>query len=145
MIEAKKVETVLWQLPPSFKRDDERLEAALEAIADRAPCRHAVELRHPSWFTADVYDLLRSYRAALVIADDPKFPFVERKLTTSWTYIRFHRGRAGARGAYSPKELDTWRRRIAAWRARTEVVAYFNNDWEAFAVDNARRLGSAFG
>jgi uncharacterized protein YecE (DUF72 family) len=140
LTEAGKLEAILWQLPPSFRRNDERLAAALEAIRARAPGRHAIEFRHPSWFTADVYTLLRERDVALAIADDPEFPFQERELTTSWTYIRFHRGGRGAGGAYSEKELATWRRRIAAWRAQSEVVAYFNNDSESLAVDNARAL-----
>jgi len=28
----------------------------------------------------------------------------------------------------------------AGWRSSVEVFVYFNNDWEAFAVRNARRL-----
>ena len=79
---AKRVEAVLWQLPPSFKRDDERLAAALDAIAERAPGRHVVELRHASWFTPDVYSLLNEREVALAIVDDPALPFVERRLTT---------------------------------------------------------------
>ncbi len=51
-----------------------------------------------------------------------------------------HRGTRGGSGHYSAAELATWRRRIAAWRTRVEVLAYFNNDWEAFAVDNASKL-----
>ena len=43
-------------------------------------------------------------------------------------------------GGYSPGELATWKRRIAAWRATTEVLVYFNNTRAAFAVDNAASL-----
>ena len=141
--ESGKLGVVLWQLPPNFKRDDERLDAALTAIGEQAPGRHCVELRDPSWFTADVYSLLRSHHAALVIADDPELAFGARELTTSWTYVRLHRGSHGRRGNYSASELATWTRRIAAWRARREVFAYFNNDWEAFAVHNARALAGS--
>lgn len=142
--QARKLEAILWQLPPSFHRNDERLDAALEAIRARAPGRHAVEFRHQSWFTADVHALLRAHDVALAIADDPEFPFQQRERTSSWTYVRFHRGGRGAQGGYSERELATWRRRIAAWRARTEVVAYFNNDAGAFAFDNARALRDGF-
>ena len=137
---AGKLEAILWQLPPTFRRDDERLDAALAAIRARAPGRHVVEFRHPSWFTADVYSLLGARDAALAIADDPELPFVERRLTTSWAYVRLHRGGRGKQGRYTPTELATWRRRIAAWRARAGVVAYFNNDQGAFAVVNAAAL-----
>jgi uncharacterized protein YecE (DUF72 family) len=138
---ARKLEAILWQLPPSFKRDDERLDAALVAIRERAPGRHAVEFRHPTWFAGDVYALLGEHNAALVIPDSPEYPFAERKLTADWTYVRLHRsGRGASRGKYGKRELATWKRRIAAWRAHAEALVYFNNDWEGFAVDNARAL-----
>ena len=137
LAEARKLEAILWQLPPSFKRDDDRLDAALSVIRERAPGRHAVELRHPSWFVPGVYELLRGHGVALVIADDPDFPFSKRELTTDWTYVRMHRG---SRGNYTPAELATWRRRIAAWRARSEVLVYFNNTAEASAAINAAQL-----
>jgi uncharacterized protein YecE (DUF72 family) len=137
MVEAGKLGPVLWQLPENFKRDDERLAGVLE----RAPAgRHAFEFRHPSWFADDVYAILGVHGAALVVSDSPKWPFQTRKLTTDWTYVRFHYGRRGHGGNYSKAEIDTWRRRIAAWRARAEVYAYFNNDWRGFAVRNARLL-----
>ena len=132
-----KLGPILWQLPPNFKRDDDRLGATLENLA---PGRHCFEFRHPSWFTAAVYDLLRDAGAALVIGDDPEMPFQTREITTDWSLIRFHRGSRWRRGKYSARELDSWKRRIAAWRSDVEIYAYFNNDWEGFAVDNARWL-----
>lgn len=128
---------VLWQLPANFQRDDERLADALAALDSG---RHALELRHPSWFCADVYALLREHGVALVIADHPENDFQTHELTTDWTYVRFHYGNRGRDGRYSDAEIETWRRRIAAWRSRVEVLAYFNNDWEAFAPANAERL-----
>ncbi len=135
--EAGKLGPVLWQLPENFRRDDDRLAGAL----GRAPAGlHAFEFRHPSWFTADVYALLREHGAALVVSDHPKWPFQTRKLTADWTYVRLHCGRRGRGGNYSNAELATWKRRIAAWRAQTEVFVYLNNDWKAHAVRNARTL-----
>jgi uncharacterized protein YecE (DUF72 family) len=61
-------------------------------------------------------------------------------MTADWTFVRFHYGARGRNGNYSVSELETWRRRIAAWRRRTEVLAYFNNDWNGYAVENARWL-----
>jgi uncharacterized protein YecE (DUF72 family) len=139
---AGKLGPILWQLPGNFQRDDERLAGALEALRDR-PGRHAFEFRHPSWFAPEVYERLRSADAALVIADDPERPFQARELTASWTYLRFHRS-AGGGGRYPPPELKTWRRRIAAWRSRTGVFAYFNNDWKGHAPANARELAGSF-
>jgi len=134
---AGKLGPMLWQLPESFHRDDERLAGALADLPDG---RHCVEFRHESWFCEPVYELLRSHGIALVIADDPDRPFQTREMTAEWTYVRFHRGGRGRGGNYSRSELDTWVRRIAAWRSRVEVFAYFNNDWQAFAPRNARYL-----
>ena len=140
LAKARKLEAILWQLPPSFKRDDERLDAALAAIRARAPGRHAVEFRHPTWFTEDVYSLLRGHDVALAVADDPDFAFQQRVRTTSWAYVRMHRGRRGQAGRYSAAELATWRRRIAAWRATTGVLVYFNNSQQASAIHHAAAL-----
>lgn len=130
---------ILWQLPETFHRDDERLRQALDRLP---PGRHAFEFRHPSWFHPDVYSLLRERGAALVIGDHPERPFQAHELTAGWTYVRFHHGRCGRRGNYSERELDDWARRLRAWRRRAEAYVYFNNDWEGFAVRNARELRS---
>jgi uncharacterized protein YecE (DUF72 family) len=135
LVEAGRLGPVLWQLPETFHRDDERLAAALARLPEG---RHAWEFRHASWFTDDVYALLREHDAALVVGDTPGRPFQERVVTASWSYVRFHRGSRGRRGNYSETELREW----ARWLGRLDVPAwaYFNNDWEAFAVRNARRL-----
>jgi len=133
---AGKLGPVLWQLPAGFRRDDERLASALSALS---PGRHAFEFRHASWFDDDVYALLREHDAALVVADrapDPPTAWVD---TAGWAYIRFHYGR-GRNGEYSGRELQVWAERIA--RAPGDVYVYFNNDWEGFAIENARALRS---
>ena len=133
---------VLWQLPENFHRDDERLAGALAALP---PGRHAFEFRHASWFAKDVYSMLREHGVALVIGDDPGRPFQTLERTADWTYIRFHRGNRGRGGNYSGAEIDTWARRIAQWRRRAEVFAYYNNDWEGYAIRNAKRLQDRLG
>jgi uncharacterized protein YecE (DUF72 family) len=137
LLDARKMGPLLWQLPETFHRDEERLAAALEAMP---AVRNCIEFRHPSWFTGDVYELLREHRVALVIGDHPERPFQSYERTAGWTYIRLHHGSRGRRGNYSIAELEAWKRRIAAWRRETEVFVYANNDWEAFAVRNATWL-----
>jgi uncharacterized protein YecE (DUF72 family) len=137
LVDSGKLGPVLWQLPGNFHRSDERLASALERLP---PGRHCFEFRHPSWFAPEVYALLRGCGAALVIGDDPKRPFQTHELTAGWTFIRFHRGRRGRNGNYSETELEEWKRRIAAWRSKVDVYAYFNNDWEGYAVANAQWL-----
>jgi uncharacterized protein YecE (DUF72 family) len=132
-----KIGPVLWQLPPTFKRNDERLAEALDALP---PSRHCFEFREPSWYADEVYALLRDHGAALVIPDSPKYLFRTLELTADWTFIRFHHGSRGRRGNYSESELEEWAQRIEAWRREADVYVYFNNDWEGFAVENGRWL-----
>jgi uncharacterized protein YecE (DUF72 family) len=139
-----KMGPLLWQLPPTFKRDDERLASALERLPRHE--RHAVEFRHPSWFADDVYTLLRAHGAALVIGDRPEVKeFQAYVFTAGWTIVRFHYGSRGRRGNYSEAELREWARRLAGWSTDVEILAYFNNDWEFFAVRNALRLKKLLG
>jgi uncharacterized protein YecE (DUF72 family) len=138
LVGSPKLGPVLWQLPPNFKRDDERLASALEALPSG---RHCFEFREPSWYVDEVYCLLREANAALVIPDSPKYPFRALELTADWTFIRFHHGSRGRNGNYSERELEEWAGRIAGWRGSgADVHAYFNNDWEGFAVKNGLRL-----
>ncbi|HEU0303411.1 MAG TPA: DUF72 domain-containing protein [Gaiellaceae bacterium] len=122
---AGKLGPVLWQLPPNFRRDDERLSSFLDGLP---AWRHCVELRHESWFAEDVYALLRERDVALVAADDPRMPFQTRRRTAGWMYARLHHGDRPD-GDYSDRALAAWRRRLAAWSADGDVYAYFNNDW----------------
>ena len=128
---------LLWQLPPTFRRDDERLRAALERLP---PGRHCFEFREPSWFADEVYDLLSRHRVALVIGDDPRRPFQTHVITTDFTFVRYHAGSHGGNGNYSESELDEWAGRIEGWRERVSVYAYFNNDWEGYAIANGLGL-----
>jgi uncharacterized protein YecE (DUF72 family) len=142
LAETPKLGPIVWQLPGNFHRDDDRLAGALARLR---PGRHAFEFRHASWFAPEVYALLREHGAALIIGDHPERPFQSHELTTDWTFVRLHYGRRGRRGNYSEAELRTWQRRLAQWRRRVEVFVYFNNDWEGFAVRNAKRLKALLG
>jgi len=138
LIDAGRLGPVLWQLPPNFARDDERLAAALRALP---PGRHAFEFRNESWFTPDVYALLREHDAAFVIAHRKGIPFPDDVVTADFAFLRFHFGARGRRGNYSATELDEWAGHVAGLaRSELDVFAYFNNDWEAFAPCNALAL-----
>jgi uncharacterized protein YecE (DUF72 family) len=132
-----KLGPVLWQFPANFHRDEDRLADALAVLPAG---RHAFEFRHRSWFTTDVFELLRAYGAALAFGDHPERPWQPLELTAGWTFIRFHYGSRGRRGNYSETELQEWADRLSGVRREAEVYAYFNNDWEGFAVANATRL-----
>ncbi|HKG10084.1 MAG TPA: DUF72 domain-containing protein, partial [Gaiellaceae bacterium] len=96
--------------------------------------------REPSWYVEEVYAALRDHGVALVIPDSPKYPFRTLELTADWTFVRFHHGTRGRRGNYSESELQEWAARVEEWRGNVDVYAYFNNDWEGFAVANGRRF-----
>jgi uncharacterized protein YecE (DUF72 family) len=137
LIEAERLGPVLWQLPENFHRDDERLQGWLELLPVG---RHTIEFRHQSWFSPAVMRLLRDRGVALTIGHHPKRPFQSMEATASWRFLRFHYGARGRGGNYSATELAEWARRIAQWRRREEVFAYFNNDWNGFAPRNALSL-----
>ena len=142
LVRSPKLGPVLWQLPPTFRRDDERLADALQRLP---PGRHCFEFRHESWFADDVMALLREHGTALVIGDRPQVHgFQTHELTADWTFVRFHAGTRGRRGNYSDSELEEWAERIRSWPVRAAFL-YFNNDWEGFAPRNAMRLRDLLG
>jgi uncharacterized protein YecE (DUF72 family) len=134
--DAGKLGPVLWQLPENFHRDDERLDDALETLPRG---EHALEFRHESWFVPPVMEVLRRHEAALVVGDTPKRPFQTHELTADWTYLRFHQGR-GRHGNYTREQLEEWAAQVRRWKRGRTVYAYFNDDWEGYAVREAVRL-----
>ena len=142
LIDAERLGPVLWQLPENFHRDDERLDGWLELLPDGM---HTIEFRHRSWFVPEVMQRLRARGVALTIGDHPQRPFQSLEATASWRFVRFHYGSRGRGGNYSATELEQWARRIAQWRRREDVFAYFNNDWNGFAPDNALSLRGRLG
>jgi uncharacterized protein YecE (DUF72 family) len=136
LIDANKLGPILWQLPETFHRDDDRLASALAELPEG---RHCVEFRHESWFVPEVLAILREHDAALVIGDHPERPFQTLDLTADWTFIRLHKGR-GRDGNYTPAQLKEWARRVREWRSEVDVYLYFNDDWRGHAVREASRL-----
>jgi uncharacterized protein YecE (DUF72 family) len=137
-----KLGPIVWQLPPNFKRDEARLEHALASLPDG---KHCFEFRHESWMTPAVFEMLRQRDVALVIGDHPDRPWQSYEFTADWTLVRFHYGARGRRGNYSKTELEEWAQRFEEWRRDVAIYAYFNNDWEGFAIRNGtwmkKRLG----
>ena len=124
---AGKLGPLLWQLPPHPPRRRRPRPCARDA--DARPPRLRVPGRE--LVSEDVYELLRAHGAALVVADrapgEPS-PWVD---TAGWTYLRFHSGRERD-GNYASAELRAWADRVASQPG--DVFAYFNNDWQGFAI-----------
>ena len=138
LVESPKFGPVLWQLPENFHRDTARLRYALENLPRG---RHAIEFRHQSWFVDEVYELLRLHDVALVFGDEPRRPAVQPfEMTSDFLFIRFHYGARGRGGNYSRGEIEEWAERIRDWARERPVFAYYNNDWNAYAIRNARAL-----
>jgi uncharacterized protein YecE (DUF72 family) len=149
LLRSPKLGPLLWQLPPTFRADHDRLARALEhlhSIPNGSGQRHAFEFRHPSWFTEQTYTLLREHNVALVIGDRPQVnDFQAHELTADFTFVRFHGGTRGSNGNYSHAELDEWADRLGRWSSEADVFAYFNNDWEGYAIENALYLKARLG
>lgn len=135
-----KLGPILFQLPPHWRCNLDRLRGFLEAL----PTTHdyAFELRDPSWLVPPVYQLLSRHNAALCIYQLAGFQS-PLELTADFTYIRLHGPEGKYAGDYTPAMLRAWARRIATWRHRLRrVFVYFDNDQKGFAVKNALMLKS---
>jgi len=100
-----KLGPLLFQLPPNFAADLNRLAVFMAALERHHGRRFAIEFRHPSWLVSEVYEMLHAGGVALCLPVGMKLP-VEVRLTTEWSYIRMHRGRFGI--GFSDSELKTW-------------------------------------
>ncbi|MGH9863195.1 MAG: DUF72 domain-containing protein [Candidatus Acidiferrales bacterium] len=125
---------VLVQLPPTFRADLKVLEEFLQ-LRPRA-FRFAVEFRHPTWQTEEIYALLRKNGVALCLAetDEQKPPDL---LTADFTYLRLRRE------SYSKRELAAWNQRCHNWLAQGfDVYAYFKHESAGMAPNYARSFRS---
>jgi uncharacterized protein YecE (DUF72 family) len=166
-----KLGPLLWQLPPNFGYDPERIETFLsllphtttaaaelaaqhdERVDDRAwvttdadrPVRHAIEVRHASYETPSFLALLRAHGVAAVTADTAgKWPMIEEQ-TADFSYVRLHGAEELYASGYSDEGLDTWAAKVRAWGQDRDVFVYFDNDVKVHAPFDAmglmRRLG----
>ena len=135
----EKLGPVLWQLPPRFRFDADKLarffdllprdtgaaaslarhhdqrirDPSVETDAVR-PIRHAIEIRHESFRDPAFIDLLRRHEVALVFADTPHWPYFE-DVTADFAYLRLHGAEQLYASGYSDEELDRWADRVVRW------------------------------
>jgi uncharacterized protein YecE (DUF72 family) len=129
---------IVFQLPPFWEVDAERLEAFLHALPKHH--RYAFEFRNPTWHTPAINRILEKYNAAFCIFEIAGFAS-EYQITADFTYVRLHGPEGAYQGSYSGSRLERWAARIAAWRSElTAVYVYFDNDQAAYAVENALSL-----
>jgi uncharacterized protein YecE (DUF72 family) len=179
-----KLGPLLWQLPPTLKLDerlepflaslprttkeaaklarrhDERVKgrAYLRAAQDRV-LRHALEVRHVSFATRELVELLRAQGVALVVADTAgRWPYLE-DVTADFVYVRLHGDVELYRSGYTDAALERWAARVRAWRdgrklpetkllaparrpQRRDVYVYFDNDVKVHAPYDALSLAA---
>jgi len=132
----EKLGPILFQLPPHWKLNLERLDEFLAVVPKGH--QYVFEFRDPSWHVKEVYDVLRHYNAGYCIYDFAGSP-TPIEITATFTYIRFHG--ANYSGSYSPKQLREWADRIKGWQKKLrDVYVYFNNDIGGHAIKNANEL-----
>jgi uncharacterized protein YecE (DUF72 family) len=170
----RKTGPFLWQLPASYRFDAERMDTFMRSLprdsadgeaiacrhderlrrgalvdaAERVPYRHAFEVRHPSYFCDEFYDILRAHNCAFVIADTAgKFDYAE-EVTADFVYVRLHGSSALYASDYTDEELESWARKIRRWtsgRNARDVYVYFDNDAKVHAPHNAMQLADLVG
>jgi uncharacterized protein YecE (DUF72 family) len=134
----EKLGPILFQLPPHWKRNIERLEGLLDILPRRH--RYAFEFREPSWHCEEVYRVLRRHNAAFCIYELAGF-HSPLEVTAAFAYVRLHGPGGKYQGSYSHQQLSQWAKRIAAWRRELKVVyVYFDNDQTGYAALNALEL-----
>lgn len=133
----EKLGPVLFQLPPRWRVNVERLRDFLQTLPRRH--RYAFEFREPSWNTQSVYDTLRRYNAGYCIFELDCFQS-PLEITADFTYVRLHGPGGKYQGCYSASTLRQWARRIAAWRGLRAIYIYFDNDQAGYAAHNALEL-----
>lgn len=135
---------ILLQLPPSFRPDPGVLQAFLEEHARLESARSlrlAFEFRHAGWFDQTIQALLQAHGAVLVRGHSQRYPLAPPVEAADFVYLRFHGpGRLFA-SSYTDEALAGWAAEIRrSLEHRRAVFAYFNNDFQGFALRNARTL-----
>lgn len=134
----EKLGPILFQLPPSWKLNLERLREFLSALP--GGFKYAFELRNHEWFVPEVYDALKRHNAALCIFDLDYFQSPV-EVTADFVYMRLHGPDGSYRGSYPEGTLREWAGRIKKWRRDgKEVYCYFDNDEAGYAAQNALKL-----
>lgn len=136
----KKLGPLLFQLPPQMKIDLDRLKGLIRVLSRRKNLKVALEFRHESWFTEEVFDLAEKAGWTVCLADwldaGREIPVVG-----PFAYIRRHGRTARYASCYSDAQLeeDAGLATKVAQEGKS-VYIYFNNDAHAYAIKNARTL-----
>jgi uncharacterized protein YecE (DUF72 family) len=133
-----KVGPILFQLPPQFIIDRDRLGSFLKMLPKNR--LYAFEFRDPSWYAPSILELLGDNNIALCISDHHDAP-APWEVTAKHVYVRGHGPTGQYKDRYSETALNRWTESIAHWRQRRlSVYCYFDNDQKTAAPQDAKRL-----
>lgn len=133
-----KLGPILFQLPPQWQLNPERLKHFLRTLPKKR--HYAFEFRNETWNVEPVYELLRRSNAAYCMFHLAGFQS-PLKITADFSYLRLHGPGEKYQGNYSDSDLKEWASRIRTWRRTLKAVyVYFDNDQNGYAVENALRL-----
>lgn len=129
---------LLFQLPPNWRFNPERLEQFLDALEGAGRC--AFEFRDHSWINDDALALLERANAAFCIYDLAGYQ-TPRHLTADFVYLRLHGPKEAYRGSYDDQTLNEWAQALREWNARDlDTYCWFDNDEAGYAPRNAQTL-----
>ena len=132
----EKLGPILYQLPPSLEKDIDLLKHFLFSLPTHL--RQTIEFRHSSWLDEEVFALLQRFNIAYCIISMGNFPVCLRA-SADFVYIRMHG--AVRTISYSERELKEWAGYIKKFlKEGKDVYVYFNNDYQGYAVENAKTL-----
>ncbi|MDW7773900.1 MAG: DUF72 domain-containing protein [Desulfobulbaceae bacterium] len=134
----KKLGVILFQLPPKWHCNIDRLRSFLDILPDGY--RYAFEFRDQSWFSAAVYGALKEKNAAFCMYHLEGF-MSPREVTADFVYVRLHGPGNAYKGRYGIESLTGWAGAFTAWqRQGREIFCYFDNDEKGYAAVNALEL-----
>lgn len=135
----KKLGPLLFQLPPKWRINAERLRGLLQILP--AELRYTFEFRELSWITVEVCGILQEFNAAFCIYELGGY-HSPLSITADFAYVRLHGPEAGKyQGSYSEHQLSRWARQIDSWSKELKAIyVYFDNDQSGYAAMNALRL-----
>lgn len=135
----EKVGAILFQLPPGWEVNEERLENFLKILPDTF--RYVFEFRNKTWYNETIYNLLKKYNCAFCIYElaGHQSPLI---VTADFVYVRLHGPTKNKyQGSYSDSQLKEWAEFCKVQvKDNKDVFVYFDNDENGYAAFNAKRL-----
>lgn len=129
---------LLYQLPPNWKANLERLETFLQMLPKER--RHVFEFRDHSWLTEECAGLLEKHGAGFCIYELEGFT-TSKRTTSDFAYLRLHGPGKAYQGSYDDQSLQGWAGAISAWMDKgLDVYCFFDNDQKGYAPRNASKL-----